>query len=290
MKRILALILVLFVILTACNKNTKVPNRPVYDFTQLSLEASLEYSKALGDEIVAYYLCKDIDESYRVPLLEVGTILPPSRQIEFSSEGTSHIMYYLRTAVDYSTTLPGSPYYSEDNISETLDKTVVAKLKKYIFTEGTAPNIRPTDINMQISPDFVTWFMDKAKTTGFLDNRVTVIFGDTLQLTVNSSDCDHPKGLDFNILGTIYTLNTSEVGITMEEVRQSPTYNVVLHSYSYYDSGLYVAKYITDANAGALDTVEITVSFRHSRSITGNFDSELNEFLAGVTQIRVRHN
>jgi len=73
-------------------------------------------------------------------------------------------------------------------------------------------------------------------------------------------------------------------GITAGVRHTSPVYNMVVNSYKYYDSGVYIATYVTDPNAGVKDTVEMSISFTYY-NVTGEYQSEIDRYLAGVRNI-----
>ena len=269
--------MVLLVSLTACS-NQKQPT------VASPAMQTLDYSKKLGEAAVAYSLGRPYDTAYSAPLLGLQQLNSGSKAIELDKEAASRVQYVLKNVIRYSETLKGSPYYSAvDSSKITYDTEVMAKVGKALFPNGTAPSIKPTDSDMNITPEFLAWFIERSKATDLLDKRLTFNMGDTTTLTVNADDCAQSKGGPaFNFLIKA-TVSVDERGIV-----SSPLYTMTLKSYSYYDTGFYEAIYVTDPNAGASTTVQITVSFLYDSSkATGTAKSALAMYLAGIRNVSV---
>ncbi len=275
-------LLVSMVSLTACNKS----KQPTTSSTTVqNTMQTLDYSKKLGDAIVAYSLGRPYDNAYGAPLASLTPLNSGAKTIQLDNESAAHVAYVLKTVIQYSETLKGSPYYdAADSSKIKYDAEIMSQIGKTLFPDGTAPDIKPTDSDMRITPEFLAWFIERSKATGLLDKRLTFTMGDTTTLTVNSDDCSESKG------GSTFTVfdTKATVKVDASDIATSALYTMTLKSYRYYDTGLYEAIYETDPKAGASSSVQMTVSFLYnSTKDTGNAKSDLDKYLARITNITV---
>jgi hypothetical protein len=146
------------------------------------------------------------------------------------------------------------------------------------FPDGYAPDVIIYDESGLVSAEYQAWFESMAQELGLLDPR---IFRGYEDWRVYPMDCD-PSGDSFRVFHAVVEL---EADVITEAQEYRLRYDVVRES-SHYEDRKYMALYVTDPSLDVEDTVRIHVTFeRHAAD--GDFRTELEHFLAGVTDLSV---
>lgn len=328
MRKFLVHIIIISTVLSGCSK-PKLP--PTIDSVVVNTQSdtvSFEYSKAVGEAAINYYLDKPYDAGYTAVfsqlskykssftvdlnriiqlddraytgiMSEYNAIIEIASKLSDNSEmyvkeyevkpwdtmtNTEMALAYLEQEFDlpedilqelvtYGLLLPED---IRSQKAQTENNSELSLLSDLYFPDGNLPNIelflgvnKPTE-------EFRKWFILESKKLGLLDNRLNISDYGTVGVTVGDLV---DGGITFKVFNETYTVDEA---VELPPTLSSPVYNVVLDSYKCYtDTGLYVAKYLTDTTQTGETPISIQVSFNYQNTA----DMEL--YLNSITNLIV---
>lgn len=163
-------------------------------------------------------------------------------------------------------------------------KLTEKQLKEAFFPDGKVP-VAEVMGTSGITQEFRRWVLNTAQDAGLLDPR---LFDTGDGWGVYAYACsDANGGKSFHVFDKIFTIHDSDIGDLADEIATSPKYTMICEDYKYFDNGGYQAVYRTDPNVWVDVPVRIVVSFTYT-AVEGDYNTELEEFLAGVEHVFIQ--
>jgi len=179
-----------------------------------------------------------------------------------------------------------APYVSKDDSSKSEKVVAVgtelteAILKNLFFPAGVAPKL---DV---VSDEFRKWYITTAQQAGILDKR---LYETSKGIWCISADKFTPAdgGKEVRVFDNIYTVSDEAILHTAYAIQTSSVYDVVREVYMLYDTGSYMAEYVTDKSLNADMTVRIRVTIQHIPLTGAEAYTGMDAYLEGVTGVTV---